>query len=206
MCYNASDNFGEKSDLLRYEILYREGGVYVDHDVQCFKSFDALNGAYTFYCGIDMPYTSSLPSCVFPTNNLIGIAPQHPIMQQCIDSVSKSWETVTEEYPGTDANARLNRTLHRTFQPFGEAIKTCHTDRDIVFPAYYFDAPCKELALYARHTYAGIWQEGQTPFEKTTKERLMYLSKKSNRILLAIGALTAFNALLAAAVFMRRKA
>lgn len=208
-CYTASDNFGEKSDLLRYEILYREGGVYVDHDVQCFKPFDTLNRAYTFYCGIDMPYTSSLPSCVFPTNNLIGIAPHHPIMQQCIESVSTSWETVTEGYPGTDADARLNRTLHRTFHPFGEAIKSCHNRQDncdIVFPAYYFDAPCKELALYARHTYAGIWQEGQTPFEKTTKERLMYLSKKSNRILLAIGVLAVFNALLAVAMLVRRRA
>jgi hypothetical protein len=129
-------------------------------------------------------------------------------MQQCIDSVSADWERLTEDYPGTDADARLNRTLHRTFQPFGEAIKSCHNrqdNHDIVFPAYYFDAPCRELALYARHTYAGVWQDGQTPFEKTTKERLMYLSKKSNRILLAIGVLATFNAILCVAVLMRRK-
>src|SRR5262249_22129580 len=35
-CFSKTANFGEKSDVLRYEILYQEGGVYVDHDVKCF--------------------------------------------------------------------------------------------------------------------------------------------------------------------------
>ncbi len=48
-CFSKSDNYGEKSDVLRYEILYREGGVYVDHDVKCFKSFDVLNRSYDFF-------------------------------------------------------------------------------------------------------------------------------------------------------------
>ena len=206
--YDASDNFGEKSDLLRYEILYQEGGIYVDHDVECFKAFDGLSQAYTFYCGIDMPYTSCLPSCIFPTNNLIGIAPGHPILKKCIALIAESWDKLTEDYPGSDSDALLNRTLHRTFRPFGEAIKMCHNqqgNQDIIFPAYYFDAPCQELALYARHTYAGVWQNNQTPFEKSTKERLMYLSKKSNKILLALGVLSGFNALLAIALFTRRR-
>src|SRR4029078_2446346 len=29
-CYRDSENWGEKSDILRYEILFQEGGVYVD--------------------------------------------------------------------------------------------------------------------------------------------------------------------------------
>jgi len=29
-CYKKSDNYGEKSDILRYEILYQHGGIYVD--------------------------------------------------------------------------------------------------------------------------------------------------------------------------------
>ena len=86
-CYQKSDNWAEKSDVLRYEILYQEGGVYADHDVKCFKAFDSLNHAYDFYCGMDMPYQSSLPSCVFPTNNLIGIAPGHPILKTCMQSL-----------------------------------------------------------------------------------------------------------------------
>lgn len=197
-CYDTSDNFGEKSDVLRYEILYKEGGIYVDHDVTCFKEFDGLNRAYDFYCGIDMPYTSLLPSCVFTTNNLIGAKPGHPILKNCIDRLAANWEKIAEEYPGVDREAMLTRVLHRTFFLFGEAVKNCHNQEgnlDIVFPAYFFDAPKDELGIYARHKYAGLWHEAQSPFEKKVSERLMYLSKKSNKILLFVGVMMGLNAM-----------
>lgn len=40
--YNSLKNFGSKSDVVRYEILYREGGVYMDTDFEMVKSFDEL--------------------------------------------------------------------------------------------------------------------------------------------------------------------
>jgi hypothetical protein len=195
-CFLKSDSYGEKSDLLRYEILYREGGVYVDHDVKCMRAFDPLNQAYDFYCGIDMPYTSSLPSCIFPTNNLIGIRPNHPILFHCMETLAEKWDAIGEDYPGSDVDEVLNRTLHRTFWHFGEAIKRAsnqENNRDIVFPAYYFDAPDDSLALWARHLYAGAWHEDKTPFEKMVRHRLMLLSKKSNKTLLFVGVLSGLN-------------
>lgn len=195
-CFAKSDNYGEKSDVLRYEILYKEGGVYVDHDVKCFQSFEALNSSYDFYCGIDMPYTSSLPSCIFTTNNLIGVKPGHPVMLRCMDLLAEKWDQIEQDYPGADNEARLNRVLHRTFWLFGEAIKQVGNqgdNRDIVFPAYYFDAPKEELALFARHQYSGTWHENESAFEKMVRQRLMILSKKSNKILLFFGIATALN-------------
>jgi hypothetical protein len=195
-CFAKSDNYGEKSDLLRYEILYQEGGIYVDHDVKCFKSFDPLNHNYDFYCGIDMPYTSSLPSCMFTTNNLIGAKAGHPILLKCMELLTEQWDTIEQEYPGTDRDSMLNRVLHRTFWLFGEAIKQAidqGDNRDIVFPAYYFDAPKDELALFARHQYAGAWHEKESEFEKMVRERLMRLSKKSNQTLLLVGVISALN-------------
>ncbi len=180
-------SYAEKADLLRYDILYQEGGVYVDHDVKCFKAFDPLNQAYDFYCGIDMPAPISLASCIVPTNNLIGIIPHHPILFDCIQRVRNLWESVEEGYPGVDPDEVLNRVLHRTFWPFGEAVRLQSGKegrKDIVFPAYYFDAPNDALALYARHLYAGTWFTREKPFEKMVRERLMLLSKKSNKTLL----------------------
>lgn len=203
-CFAKSDNYGEKSDLLRYEILYQEGGIYVDHDVKCFKSFEPLNRAYDFYCGIDMPYTSSLPSCIFTTNNLIGAKAGHPILMRCMQMLSEQWDQIEQEYPGTDRDAMLNRVLHRTFWLFGEAIKQTSNqadNRDIVFPAYYFDAPKDELAIFARHQYAGAWHENESAFEKMVRQRLMLLSKKSNKILLFFGAMSVLNLLGLVALF-----
>lgn len=195
-CFSKSDNFGEKSDLLRYEILYQEGGVYVDHDVKCYKSFEPLNKSYDFYCGIDMPYTSSLPSCIFTTNNLIGARPSHPILMRCMQMLEEKWDQIEKEYPGQDRDAMLNRVLHRTFWFFGEAVKEMGNqgdNRDIVFPAYYFDAPKEELAIFARHQYAGAWHEKESPFEKMVRQRLMTLTKKSNKMMLFFAVLSGLN-------------
>ncbi len=209
-CFSKSDNPGEKSDVLRYEILYQEGGVYVDHDVKCFKSFDPLNKAYDFYCGIDMPYTSSLPSCVFTTNNLIGVKAGHPILMRCMELLQENWDRIENDYPGADRDAMLNRVLHRTFWYFGEAVKQAGNqgdNHDIVFPAYYFDAPKEELAIFARHQYAGVWHEKESAFEKMVRQRLMTLTKKSNRMLLVFGGLSALNLIGFALLFVsiRRK-
>ena len=40
--FNSTSNFGGKSDILRYEILYRHGGIYADTDFECIKPLDDL--------------------------------------------------------------------------------------------------------------------------------------------------------------------
>ena len=195
-CFHKSDNYAEKSDLLRLEILFQEGGIYVDHDVKCLKAFDPLNASYDFYCGIDMPFRSSLPSCIFTTNNLIGAKPGHPILMRAMDLLEQKWDAIQEAYPGADRDALLNRVLHRTFWLFGLAVKEMNNqggNRDIVFPAYYFDAPNDDLALWSRHQYAGLWHETESSFEKMVRQRLMYLSKKANRTLLFFGVMASLN-------------
>jgi inositol phosphorylceramide mannosyltransferase catalytic subunit len=42
LVFDCTDNLGIKSDIFRYEILYRHGGIYVDTDYECFKPFDDL--------------------------------------------------------------------------------------------------------------------------------------------------------------------
>ncbi|MFI5333811.1 MAG: glycosyltransferase family 32 protein [Chlamydiales bacterium] len=208
-CYNKSDSYGEKSDLLRYEILFQEGGVYADHDVKCFRSFADLNNAYDFYSGMDMPFKSSLPSCILPTNNLIGASPHHPILKTCIDALKTKWDQIGSEYPGSARDEMLNRVLHRTFLLFGEAVmKANNLDgrQDIIFPAYYFDAPTENEALWAYHFYSGKWFEEESKFEKMVRERLMTITKKTNKLFLIVGVMSGLNLIgLCVLLFLFRK-
>src|SRR6266436_7942477 len=41
--YDATDNYGIKSDILRWEILYNFGGVYIDMDFECLRALDQFN-------------------------------------------------------------------------------------------------------------------------------------------------------------------
>ena len=50
--YNEAKNWGEKADILRYEILYRFGGLYADIDQSCLKPFDILHHTCDFYTGV----------------------------------------------------------------------------------------------------------------------------------------------------------
>lgn len=82
--YNRAQNFGEKSDIFRYEILYRYGGLYVDTDFECLKPFDELHRSCEFYAGITHDQTALL------CNALIGARPGHPILKECIENIPVS--------------------------------------------------------------------------------------------------------------------
>ena len=45
-CYASSENWGEKSDVLKFEIFFHQGGVYVDQNANCPQSFEGMHGAY----------------------------------------------------------------------------------------------------------------------------------------------------------------
>lgn len=209
--YNNSDNYGEKSDLLRLEILDQEGGIYADHDVACVSSFDDLNKAYNLYCGMEVPYPTTLSSSVLPTNNLLGASAGHPMLKKCMVWLQENWDQIEKDYPGKDRDAVINRVAHRTFCVLGETFKKHANEEgnvDIALPTCYFNSPKIEWALYSQHQYKGTWFENESAFEKSARKRLMMLSKKTNKLLLAVGVLAGLNFLGFAAlltVFLRSR-
>ncbi|EKX49938.1 hypothetical protein GUITHDRAFT_67557, partial [Guillardia theta CCMP2712] len=50
--YKNAPNLGAKSDLLRLEVVWRFGGLYIDIDFECLKSFDVLHDHLDFYAGL----------------------------------------------------------------------------------------------------------------------------------------------------------
>lgn len=79
IAFDAATNFGEKSDIFRYEILERFGGVYCDTDFKCLQSLDLLHYVCEFYTGIAYDREAIL------YNGLIGASPHHPIIKKCVD-------------------------------------------------------------------------------------------------------------------------
>lgn len=90
--YDESHNFGEKSDLFRYEALYEYGGLYADVDFECLKPFNELNRQYDFYCGIQPLDVNALALNIA----LMGTIAQHPILKDCIETIKddRQWPQV----------------------------------------------------------------------------------------------------------------
>ncbi len=50
--FDRAINIGAKADILRYDILFHFGGVYVDCDFECVKPLDPFIYAHEFFVGI----------------------------------------------------------------------------------------------------------------------------------------------------------
>jgi len=83
--------YGAKSDIARYEILYRIGGLYIDTDFECLKPFDIFNHCCDFYSGV------AFDENVVLFIGLIGAAPGHPVLGTCIADM-QSAQTSIKKY------------------------------------------------------------------------------------------------------------
>lgn len=211
--YEASDNYAEKADIFRYELLYKEGGLYVDHDVKCFRTFEPFHLNYDLYCGLEPPHKPVLSSSISACNNVIGARKGHPILKKTIENVNARWEELAVAYPGNDRESVIYRVAQRTFAAFDNAVREetgKNGNKDIVFPAAYFNRIDEGLALYAHHYYASTWFEDETKFEKNVRRRLIAISRKNNQILLfnaviLIANLALFSGLFFQYRFLRNK-
>ena len=176
--FDKATNYGEKSDIWRYEILYRFGGVYVDTDFECLRPFDAIHQTCDLYAGASYGKEAIL------YNGLIGSIPNHPIIKACIDSIKVG--------PGDNNSGRIIQTtgpIHFTncFLSLANTLQ----GKLVPFPVTFFypfpninrfDTQNHELIKqkwlcpesYALHYWATSWVKEETPEKKeskTTRER-----------------------------------
>ncbi|VHO02144.1 TcdA/TcdB catalytic glycosyltransferase domain-containing protein [Candidatus Rhabdochlamydia sp. T3358] len=111
--YDQSSNYGEKSDILRLEILWEYGGLYVDVDYECIKPeiFDGLHKSFDFYIGFE-PIEHGLIYDMYKTcNALVGAAPGHPLildfMEHMNENVIKYQYQTAVEKTGPDYLSRV---------------------------------------------------------------------------------------------------
>lgn len=77
----APNNVGQlRSDILRYEILYRIGGIYADHDFECLKPLDPLLE------GVDS-FAAWETQDKWIANGLMGCTPGHPFLDELIGGI-----------------------------------------------------------------------------------------------------------------------
>lgn len=90
------DGFGGsyegQADVLRYEVLFRFGGVYVDADQLCLRGFGDLVGGAAFFAGYQHFGNPELDdeerSNRLVANAVIGAAARHPIIERIIHSIA----------------------------------------------------------------------------------------------------------------------
>jgi len=157
--FDACVNKGMKSDILRYEILSQQGGLYVDTDFECLRAFDDFM-YLDFFAGI------SYDGDMVLYNGLIATIPHHPIIELCSDALNK-------KYAGKCAMTIMNATGPYHFTRCFLARVTKDTKGVIAFPmGFFYPIPnyvMDEVNLsdylypysYAVHYWNISWLKGQ---------------------------------------------
>lgn len=152
--YDEATNYAVKSDILRWEIVYQIGGVYVDMDYECLQSLDEFHHKFDFYTALqplDTQYVQ-LGAALF------GATKGHPLLRHCIATIGDDW--------GKQGAPAKSGPIHFTHSFF--ACAGTNGLRDIAFPAsYFYPLGCQDTVLnyaqwlhdgaYAVHHWAKSW-------------------------------------------------
>jgi mannosyltransferase OCH1-like enzyme len=147
-----------KSDILRFEIVRIFGGIYVDTDMECLKSFeDFLNN--DFFSGFEDNIGTICPS-------LFGSVPNHPILEKLSlisaeNAVNFGYKLSNKKPNEITGVLPFTETI-RNYQNF-EKIKICPKHF-----FYYIDYKERERLnethpeSYAKHYWSGKDNDGWT--------------------------------------------
>jgi mannosyltransferase OCH1-like enzyme len=133
--YNSMTNLGAKSDIARYEILFREGGIYLDSDFFMIKNFNSLIHN-DFFTGVGQ----SNEPMVF--NGLIGCSKNHKLIGIILDELKKNWDGSTNLSIGTIMHFCGPYFFSKLFFDY---IKNEKNEKIVVLPTpYFYSLPATE--------------------------------------------------------------
>lgn len=81
--FEQADKMAAKSDILRYEILARDGGVYIDSDMEPLRPIEELLPQVNAFYGDERPDT--------PCNAILGCVPKDPFFSHLVTHLGESW-------------------------------------------------------------------------------------------------------------------
>lgn len=165
----SSDNPAERSALLRLEILYRQGGVVIDHDVVCKGALDHYNQRHDFYTELKPIKESILSSSVQIAPHLIASKPSHPLVKQIIDVTKNSWDTISQSFHERDPESILYRVLYHTQVPIDDVLFENLGESDAVL-----------TALPIEHLEEQLWLLDPDAFLKKVRNHLLRVEKNLN--------------------------
>lgn len=181
--YHHSVNFGEKAKILAYEVLFKEGGIYINHDMVPCKDFTLFGGQFDFFCGLEKLAPSVLSSSVIPSPQLIATKPYHPILGETLNWLSRHWDQLEQCYPARSMLELTNQILHRTFWALSEGIDIGVDQKgnsDIILPSCLFNDSVKKGQTYAYREGDGKLPGTTSPFERKVNKQFEEIIKKDN--------------------------
>lgn len=141
--YLATQNYGAKSDIARYEILNRIGGIYADTDFECLRPLTDRFLKKSFFAGLIFDKEPILG------NGIMGAAPSSILMDLMVRETGIPQKTHSPD-------AIMNSVgPGKLTEVFFKNIKKLETD-SIIFPSDYFYPWPNFIRINERDRYSYI--------------------------------------------------
>jgi mannosyltransferase OCH1-like enzyme len=131
----------ERADILRLEVVWRYGGVYIDTDFECLRSIEPLLEDVDFFAAYRKPRRVN--------NALFGAVAGHPILDRALDEMRPA------EVYGYDKAAAGPWFLSGLLADYPEARIF---DPDVFYPR----TPAARKTAYAYHHKARSWHDADS--------------------------------------------
>jgi len=125
--FDTIKNVGQRSDFLRYNILNQFGGLYVDTDFECLKSFNPLSHL-DFFTGAGFPARVELYI------GIIASIPHHPIVEHIIGAMTEAKAGGWREIFETTGSYFFTRNFFEVVGNYMEGVVAFPTDYFYPFP------------------------------------------------------------------------
>ncbi|HEV2074761.1 MAG TPA: glycosyltransferase [Thermoleophilaceae bacterium] len=137
-------NHGERSDVLRNEVLLRHGGLYVDTDVECKRPIEPLIGDAPAFAAWVRP--GRIGSAV------MGAVPGHPAVERLL----------TEMQQRVGTGSQIDATVALLTEVFSEASDVTVFDSETFYPYHPRHNPAEPgddfAGSYAVHHWGLTWK------------------------------------------------
>jgi len=197
----------ERSFVLRYAILLKEGGVYINPDLECRASLQPLLATHDFFCALAIPGHTFQSSSVQPGCELIAAAKEHPILASATQWLKGHWKAFEDLSGATDDLCMQSRLQHRCAHALSMGIESaaCKEGRsDSVFPPHFFYGDANS-GVYATAPKA-LFRRQQEAEKEKMQDALKGIHNQLRFSLLLIFALGVLNLILVIViVYLYRK-
>ncbi|MFC5720465.1 glycosyltransferase [Streptomyces gamaensis] len=156
--YDAASSWSEKSDVARYEILLRYGGIYADTDFECLRSLDELlNGVNAF---------AGTPDGCHVASNILGAVPGHPFLAACVEYLPARTARLRGASPAHRTGPGLTTDIYHRLRRPGAPPPLTVFPRTCFHP-YHYSEPHRRRErfpdAYAVHHWEGSWVRSWAP-------------------------------------------
>ena len=177
--YNQYSKPVQRADLFRYLIIYHNGGLYADMDMECFKPVDKLFEQKACVFSIEAHVTAKLqrelnyPDSYQVANCVFAACPNDPLLWHILNRV-KSLSSLAIQNDSDVEDSTGPRMLTRLFQKMSKELQSQVTilpQINLMSPGFYPNIYPINWNMYARHHCFGSWKKNQQP--QSIKRRLV---------------------------------